>query len=94
MSYRLHYSNTSKNQIRVLHPWIKPLVKRHIENLREQPFSGKALERDLAGFYSLRAKRFQVIYEINQTEKIIQIHYVGYRRDIYELFRKLMADEQ
>jgi mRNA interferase RelE/StbE len=93
MSYRLYYSNTSKNQIRTLHPWIKLLIKKHIEALREQPFLGKALERELTGFYSLRAKRFRVIYEINQPEKIIQIHYVGYRRDIYELFRKLIADK-
>ena len=94
MSYRLIYSSTSGKQIRSLHPWIKPTIKKHIEDLKENPFSGKALERELSGYFSLRAKRFRVIYEIKDQEKIIQVHYVGYRKDIYQLLRELLEDKQ
>jgi len=94
MSYRLIYSSTSGKQIGSLHPWIKPTIKKHIEDLKENPFSGKALERELSGCYSLRAKRFRVIYEIKDQEKIIQVHYVGYRKDIYQLLRELLEDKQ
>jgi len=94
MSYRLIYSSTSGKQIRSLHPWIKPTIKKHIEDLKENPFAGKALERELSGYFSLRAKRFRVIYEIKDQEKIIQIHYVGYRKDIYQLFRELLENKQ
>ena len=41
MSYQLLYSETSRMQIRKLHPQIKPVVKSKIEKLQENPFSGK-----------------------------------------------------
>jgi len=60
MSYQLLYSETSRNQIRKLHPQIKPVVKSKIEKLQENPFSGKWLEKELSGYLSLQAKRFRV----------------------------------
>ena len=88
MSYRLVYSQTSRNQIRSLHPQIKTIVKRKIREIDVDPFFGKALEKDLSGYHSIRAKRFRIIYRIIERENIIQIHYVGHRRDIYEIFRE------
>jgi len=32
-----------------------------------------------------------MIYNINDEEKIIQIFYIGRRKDIYEQFRKLLT---
>jgi len=91
MSYRLLYSETSKNQIRKLHPRIKSAVKSKIEKLQENPFSGKWLERELSGYLSMRAKRFRVIYRIKDDDQIIEIHYIGHRKDIYELFKEAIA---
>jgi len=93
MTYRLLYSETSAKQIRSLHPRIKPLVRKHIEKLKEMPFLGKALERELSGFYSLRAKRFRTIYDIDHETHMVRIHYVGHRKDIYELFRQWLSKE-
>jgi mRNA interferase RelE/StbE len=61
--------------------------------LREDPFLGKALERELTGYYSLRTKKFRVIYRLDHPGKTVQIHYLGYRRDIYDLFKKLINRE-
>jgi mRNA interferase RelE/StbE len=91
LSYRLIYSETSAKQVKSLHPWLKPLVKKHIEGLKEKPFWGKPLEKELSGFYSLRAKRFRVIYDIDQENQIVRVHYVGPRKDIYELFRQWLS---
>jgi mRNA interferase RelE/StbE len=91
MSYQLVYSETSRRQIRKLHPQIKPVVKSKIEKLRENPFSGKWLERELSGYLSMRAKRFRVIYKIRENEEAVEIHYVGHRKDIYELFKEAVA---
>ena len=44
----------------------------------------KKLRRDLAGLYKLRIGDWRVIYEINQTARIVTIHKVGHRRDIYK----------
>ena len=91
MSYQLLYSETSMNQIRKLHPQIKPVVKSKIEKLQENPFSGKQLEKELSGYLSIQAKRLRVIYKVRDNDQTVEIHYVGHRKDIYELFKEAIA---
>jgi mRNA-degrading endonuclease RelE of RelBE toxin-antitoxin system len=90
MDYRPVYSETSRNQIRRLHPQIKTAVKSSLKKLQEDPFKGKSLEKELSGYLFLRTKRFRVIYRINPDDRILEIHYVGHRKDIYELFREAL----
>lgn len=84
--YRLAYAAGCRNQILRLAPPLKPIVKRAIELLVQAPHTGKRLERELAGYLSLRARRYRVIYRIDETARAVKIHYVGHRRDIYEVF--------
>lgn len=84
--YRLLYSETSRRQIAKLNPEIKPVIRSRLDSLRIAPFTGKRLERELSGYRSLRAKRFRIIYKLNEEKKKIEIHHVGHRKDIYELF--------
>jgi mRNA interferase RelE/StbE len=91
MSYQLLYSETSRKQIRKLHPQIKPVVKSKIEKLQHNPFSGKWLEKELSGYLSMQAKRFRVIYKIRDDNQTVEIHFVGHRKDIYELFKEAIA---
>lgn len=42
-----------------------------------------ALKGDLAGLFKLRAGDYRVFYEILSEEKIIIIHQIGHRREIY-----------
>lgn len=86
MTYKLLYSDTSKQQIRRLHPHLKPHVKTNLEQLSENPYLGKHLERELSGYMSFRTQRYRIIYKIREDEKVIEVHYVGHRKDIYELF--------
>jgi mRNA interferase RelE/StbE len=85
-NFSLIYSETSRNQIKKMHPHLRPLIKSKIEQIREEPYSGKFLERELSGYLSMRSKRYRIIYKIFEDEKVIQIHYVGHRKDIYEQF--------
>jgi mRNA interferase RelE/StbE len=91
MTYKLLYSRTSREQIRSLHPQIKSLVKPYVLQLKENPYEGKALERELSGFYSLRLKRFRVIYRIDHQNRTVRIYHVGHRKNIYELFSEIVA---
>jgi mRNA-degrading endonuclease RelE of RelBE toxin-antitoxin system len=74
-----------------LHPQTKPVEKSKIEQLRENPFSGKWLEKELSVYLSMHAKRFRVIYKIRDNDQSMEIHYVGHRKDIYELFKEAIA---
>ena len=91
MSYQFLYSATLRKQIRKLHPQIKPVVKLKIEKLQENPFSGKWLEKELSGYLSIQARRFRVIYKIRDDDQTIEIHHIGYRKNIYELFKEAIA---
>lgn len=84
--YRLLYSETSRNLIGKLHPDIKPVIRAKLDKLIKEPFMGKNLERELSGYRSLRAGRFRIIYRLNDEEQIIEIHFIGRRKDVYELF--------
>lgn len=87
---RLIYSETSKSQILKLHPELKSIIRSRLNFLQKDPFKGKKLERELSAYRSLRAKRFRIIYKLNEHKKIIEIHYVGHRKDVYELFAEKM----
>lgn len=93
MTYRLLYSKTARDQIRSLHPLHKPSLKARIVELTESPFKGKALEKDLAGYFSLRSGRYRTIYRVNHKRRIVEIHFVGHRKDIYERFQDLLTKE-
>ena len=81
--YRLLYSATSRRQIANLHPVIKSIVRSRLDRLRRDPYIGKQLERELSGYRSLRARRFRILYKLNEDDECLQIHYVGHRKDIY-----------
>lgn len=86
--YRLLYSETSRQFIRRLHPDLKSIIRERLKNLSDDPYIGKPLERELSGYYTLRAKRYRIIYKIDESEHLIEIHYVGHRKDIYQLFKE------
>jgi mRNA-degrading endonuclease RelE of RelBE toxin-antitoxin system len=94
MDYRLLYSQTSRQQIKALHPQSRSVVKAQIDNLRDNPGLGKALERELSGNYSLKTRRLRIIYQIDHDAHIVQIHYVGHRRDVYALFKDLLTKQR
>ena len=91
MGYRIIYSETSRKQIKKLHPQIRAAVKSKIARLHERPFTGKWLEKELAGYLSIRTKRFRIIYKISEDDCIVEIHHIGHRRDIYEIFKDAIS---
>ena len=90
--FKLLYSETSRNQIKKLRPSLKPIVKAKIERISASPDIGKLLEKELSGYLSFRAKRYRIIYKVEEDTKIIEIHYVGHRRDIYEILGEQLRE--
>ncbi len=82
----LVYSKEAKTRISKLHPSIKSALKLAVESLKENPWAGKALQRELVGFYSLRVKKHRVLYKVENSSKKIYIHTLGLRKTIYEEF--------
>ena len=73
-----------------LHPENKKLIKSALQDLLQAPYSGHDLQEELAGFRSCKSKRYRILYKVNEEENVIEIYYVGHRRDVYEQFRQLL----
>ena len=89
---RLKFTPEAARLIAKLHPEGKKLIKSGLDELRQNPFLGDDLQQELSGFKSYKIKRYRVLYAVNEEEEVIQIYYVGHRRDVYEQFRDLLSD--
>jgi mRNA-degrading endonuclease RelE of RelBE toxin-antitoxin system len=80
----LLYSREAKERIRILPPETKKGIKQFLEALREDPYLGKPLQRELAGFWSVAFKNYRIIYRLAESRNILQIYTVGRRKEIYQ----------
>ncbi len=88
--YRIRFTPTAVTSIRHLHPSVKQAVREAIRGLHTDPLTGHPLSFELAGFRSLRVSRYRIIYRIHDPDRALEIHMVGPRKDIYEIFRQLL----
>ena len=70
---------------------IKIISRRHqkallevLNEIRENPFAGKPLNRELTGKYSYRVGVYRIIYKINKKDKIIFVLSAGHRSRVYK----------
>lgn len=84
----LSYSREAKERIRSLPPEIKRGIKEILDTLREDPYLGKPLRRELTGFWSARFRYYRIIYQWAPDQKIVKIFTVGRRERVYEDFFK------
>ena len=75
---------------RCLHPEIRKQLKTGMMELAEKPYNGKFLQNELSGFWTYKIKRYRIIYKIDHNSKLLKVYMVGHRRDIYNLFSKLI----
>ena len=91
MTYRLVYEPNARQLLRRLPPDLKPSVKQAIESLRTNPYAGKELKLELAGYRSLRSRRYRIVYRIVEETRTVEILYFGVRADVYEALRRLLG---
>jgi mRNA interferase RelE/StbE len=81
--YSLHYDPSVAHDLKRLDKArARKILKAVQKKLTQAPMEyGKALRRDLKGFWRLRVDDDRVIYEINSKRKIVTIWFIGPRRD-------------
>ena len=69
---------------------LKNISKRHkvaiasmVEELKDNPFAGKLLTRDLTGRFSLRVGVYRIIYTVDKTDEIVHVITAGHRSVVY-----------
>jgi len=93
-AWRVRFTVEASRLVSGLHPEIKKQIKIELNGLRENPYAGKNLQEELSGFKSQRSKQHRIIYDIDESQKSIRVYFVGRRSDVYEQFRRLLANLQ
>ena len=88
--YRARYTMEAAAKIRKLHPQIKREIRAAVQRLLDAPLAGYSLHFELSGLWSYRVRNHRIIYRINENESMLDIVFVGPRRDIYEELRDLL----
>lgn len=84
------YTPESARLIFKLPPEIKRLVRSSIDALLTKPTAGTELMGELDAYRSFRARRYRIIYRLDEDESYLEIYHVGHRRDVYETLRSLL----
>jgi mRNA interferase RelE/StbE len=91
-NFRLKFTPEAARLFARFHPEAKKLIKSGLDDLCQSPYLGDDLQQELSGFKSYKIKRYRVLYAIDEEEEVIQVYYVGHRKDVYEQFRDLLSD--
>ena len=67
-----------------LPPENRKIIPQALDEIRLNPHSGYDLQQELSGFNSFKAKRYRVIYKVDEAGQSVDVYLVGHRRDVYE----------
>ena len=89
----LKVPNSVRDLVRYLNPQMKRKVREALKDILRDPNSGKALQRELKGYWSLRIGRHRIIYRPDEAGA--EIVAFGPRKSIYEeMARKADAERK
>jgi mRNA interferase RelE/StbE len=83
--YEIHVQDSARRELSSLDKLqARRIVKRIrwlADNIESIPCD--ALTGSLTGFYKLRVGDYRVLYEVLWSEKVLVIHVIGHRKDLY-----------
>jgi mRNA interferase RelE/StbE len=84
--YKLDFTDEGRSALTSLDKIVAQRVldklKWFLQNIGAVNF--KSLEGNLSGLYKLRVGDWRVIYEVNHNDKVVTVHKVGHRKEIYK----------
>lgn len=86
MPFLLTYTPEAKQRIQKLHPVLKRDIRNALEELPDNPWLGKKLQRELYGMLALRVRTYRILYWVNEEKKTIEVLTLGPRKSIYDDF--------
>ena len=81
--YKIRLSSEAKRQFKELKIGHKDAVSFVINDLRENPYIGKGLGRNLSGRYSYRIGLYRIVYKIIEKDGLVDILTIGHRSIVY-----------
>ena len=82
--YKINITAKAKKELKVLEKKHQLAIGRIIEELKEEPYLGKPLRRELTERFSFRVGVYRIIYKVNKKDAVIDILTAGHRSTVYE----------
>ena len=82
--YKLRISSKAENEIKKIPHHHQEAIILALAEIKEEPFLGKPLTRELTRRFSYRIGVYRIIYKINKKDKVIEILTAGHRATVYE----------
>ena len=87
MQYKLIFSEKAKKQLKKLDKHISALIlgwfEKNIQNCENPRIHGKGLVENKSGQWRYRIGDYRVICEIKESEILVLVLDIGYRKEIY-----------
>lgn len=82
--YKLHIAANARKELKKISQIHQEAIVSALKELREEPFIGKPLTRELTGKFSCRVGVYRIIYKVSSQDKIVQILTAGHRSVVYQ----------
>ena len=83
MMHKVLLSKDAAKALERMTPGTRARIIKALERARAEPFRAKRLRGELEGLFSLRIGQVRVVYEVDREEKVIVVHGIGPRGDVY-----------
>lgn len=82
--YEVVLSRDAARTVEKVTPAMRGRIIAALERVKADPHSGKRLQGELEGLFSLRIGGMRAVYEVDAERKAIVVHAIGPRGDIYK----------
>ena len=83
--FKLKITSQAKSQLKQISKKHHQLaISNALDVIKEDPFVGKPLSRELTGRFSYKVGIYRIIYIINKRDRIVNILSAGHRSVIYK----------
>ena len=82
--YKLILSARTRRELKEISKQHREAILLALEEVKNDPFEGKPLSRELVGRFSYRVGVYRVVYQVNKQNQTIYISTVAYRGKVYK----------
>lgn len=82
--YHIKLTSQARKELKTLKKVYQEAIDAAFLEIKEDPFIGKPLLRELFGRYSYRVGIYRIIYKINKKDQAVQVLTAGHRARIYD----------
>lgn len=81
--FRLFISTRAQRRLKLLKQTHQEAILSALEEIKENPFIGKPLTRELTGRFSFRVGVNRIIYKVSLSDKTVRVLNAGHRVEVY-----------